>query len=151
MIHHFHAAGTQDYTCTATAGAGDAGTTYAWVFTAPEAVLSDNCGNHVGTHFAGSGGAATPRWQYTADGSFVQGVKVEASPVAGAIPELLLAATETTPGTFADVTYVQRLATVGGAAPDAAACTSGNVDVVRKSGYSAEYYFYAGGADAGTH
>ena len=151
LIHHFHAAGTQNYKCTATPGDGDAGTTYAWVFVAPEAALSDDCGNQVGTHFAGSGGAATPRWQFTADGSFVQGVKVQASPVAGAIPELLLAATQTTAGAFADVTYVQRLATVGGAAPNAADCSAGNVDEVRKSGYSAEYYFYSGGADGGRH
>jgi hypothetical protein len=149
LIHHFHAAGTQNYKCTATAGEGDAGTTYAWVFVAPEAILSDDCGNDVGTHFAGSGGAATPRWQFTADGSFVQGVKVQASPVAGAIPELLLKATQTTAGAFADVTFVQRLATVGGAAPSAPDCNAGNVDEVRKSGYSAEYYFYAGGADGG--
>jgi hypothetical protein len=151
LIHHFHAAGTQNYECTATVGAGDAGTTYAWRFVAPEAVLLDNCVNHVGTHYAGSQGASTPRWQYTADGSFVQGVKVQASPVAGSIPELLLAATETTSGAFADVTYVQRLATASGAAPSAADCTAGNVDEVRKSGYSAEYYFYAGGVDGGTH
>jgi hypothetical protein len=151
LIHHLHAAGTQDYKCTATAGAGDAGTTYSWVFIAPEAVLSDDCGNQVGKHFAGSGGAATPRWQYTADGSFVQGVKVQASPVAGSIPALLLAATQHSAGAFGDVTYVQRLDPAGGAAPPAAECNAGNADEVEKVGYSADYYFYTGGLDGGTH
>jgi hypothetical protein len=151
LIHHFHALGTQNYRCKMTASGGDASTTYAWVFIAPEAELRNDCGAVIGTHYAGSGGAATPRWQVTADGSFVQGVKVQASPVAGSIPELLLAATETTPGAFADVTYVQRLATAGGAAPGAAECTAATTEEVKKSGYSAEYYFYAGGADGGAH
>jgi|SRR5450432_1922903 len=144
LIDHFHAVGTQDYKCTAPA---DAATAYAWVFIAPEAVLSDACGTQVGTHYAGPGGAATPRWQFTADNSFVQGMKVQSSPVAGSIPELLLARTDSSPaGTLANVTYVQRLAPVGGAAPDAADCAPGNVDEVRKADYSAEYYFYTGGA-----
>ena len=150
LIHHFRAAGTQNYKCTAPDA--DAGTTYTWVFVAPEAVLSDACGNQVGTHYAGPGGAATPRWQFTADGSFVQGMKVQSSPVAGSIPELLLARSDSSPsGELANVTYVQRLATVGGAAPDAADCTTANVDEVRKSGYSAEYYFYTGGASGSAY
>jgi hypothetical protein len=144
LVHHFHAVGTQNYTCTETPGMADAPSTYAWVFVAPEAALSNECGELVGTHYAGPQGAATPRWQFTADGSYVQGMKVQASPVTGSIPELLLAATEASAGTLAKVTFVQRLAPEGGAAPDAAECSSANLNELRKSNYSAEYYFYAG-------
>jgi len=144
LVHHFHAVGTQNYTCTESPGMADAASTYAWVFVAPEAALSNECGELVGTHYAGPQGAATPRWQFTADGSYVQGMKVQASPVTGSIPELLLAATEASAGTLANVTFVQRLAPDGGAAPDAAECSSANVNELRKSNYTAEYYFYAG-------
>jgi len=144
LIQHLHAVGTQNYTCTESPGTGDAPSPYAWVFVAPEAALSNECGELVGTHYAGPQGASTPRWQFTADGSYVQGMKVQASPVTGSIPELLLSATEASPGTFAKVTFVQRLAPDGGAAPDASECSGANVNELRKSNYAAEYYFYTG-------
>jgi hypothetical protein len=136
-----HAVGAQIYTCTASAAAGDAGaTTYAWTFKAPDAKLFDADGVQVGTHGAG------PHWTSN-DGSVVNGTKVAGvdAPAAGAIQWLLLGVTSTSgAGVFSDVTFVQRLNTVGGAAP-ATGCDSTTAGTDTSSGYSADYYFYVGG------
>lgn len=150
LVHHFHAAGTQDYKCATVAGVGDAGPTYTWAFTGPEAVLSDNCGRDVGTHYAGPLGPTGPRWQITVDGSIVQGSKKDSSAVVGAIPELLLAGTEIAAGAFSNVTYIQRLGTTGGVAPATSTCTGANLEEVQKVPYTADYYFYTGPVDGGT-
>jgi hypothetical protein len=148
LIHHFHGIGTQDYTCTGAPTVGDAGmTTYSWVFTGPEAVLSNNCGRPVGTHFSGPTG---PEWQLTSDMSIVEGSRIKFSHVVGSIDELLLVATNHTgAGDFADVTYIQRLRTTGGVSPGVADCGPSNLNEVRKVPYTADYYFYTGAIDAG--
>ncbi len=74
-------------------GASDPGLTYAWVFVAPVADLSNSCGTKVGTHFAvPASDPPIPEWQYDVDGSNVTGQKLAAAPVDGSIPELLLKA-----------------------------------------------------------
>ncbi len=77
----------------------------------------------------------------TVDGSAVNGSAIANSPKTGTIPELLLKATATRgTGTFADVTYVQRLNTSGGVAPTTA-CTGTSSDQVSVQ-YTATYAFY---------
>jgi len=144
-----HGVGVQIYTCAASGGAdagADAGaTTYAWVLKAPDAQLFDWLTNvQVGTHGAG------PHWTSTVDGSVVNGTKAVQvdSPLATAIPWLLLRATSTSgTGVFSDVTYVQRVNTTGGRAP-ATGCDSTTVGTDVRVDYTADYYFYTGGAGA---
>jgi hypothetical protein len=144
-----HGVGVQIYTCTASAGADagvDAGaTTYAWLLKAPDAQLFDWLTYvQVGTHGAG------PHWTSTVDGSVVNGTKVAQvdAPLATAIPWLLLRATSTSgTGVFSDVTYVQRVNTTGGKAP-ATGCDSTTVGTDVRVDYTADYYFYMGGAGA---
>jgi hypothetical protein len=109
-----------------------------WTFVAPEADLSDANGKPVGKHYAG------PTWE-ASDGSKVVG-EVRAhteAPDANAIPWLLLSAKSTSgTGTFANVTHIQRIDTVGGKAPES--CR--NVDAGRTLSvpYSATYIFSVG-------
>lgn len=141
-----HAVGVQIYTCTASggqdAGADGGATTYAWALKAPDAKLYDACNQQVGTHGAG------PNWTSTVDGSVVNGAKVMQSdaPSASAVPWLLLRATSNSgKGTFDAITYVQRLNTSGGKAP-ATGCDATTVGTETRVEYSADYYFYSGGA-----
>ena len=143
---HDHGVGSQIYTCTASGGAdagADAGAvSYAWVFKAPDAKLYDASGTQVGTHGMG------PEWTST-DGSVVNGKTAQSSTQdTTAIPWLLLRATSTSgTGVFTNVTYVQRVNTVGGLAP-ATGCDAGSVNTQMSVAYSADYYFYTGGGVA---
>jgi hypothetical protein len=125
------ATGFQIYACTATA-AGPA-----WVFKAPEADLFDRTGALAGTHFAG------PTWK-ALDGSSVVGARVAGfTPDPASIPWLLLsAASHAGDGRMEEVTYIQRVATVGGLAPavgcDEAAAAAG---AVARVPYTAIYCF----------
>jgi hypothetical protein len=144
LAARFHAEGTQIYTCTASGGDGgsDAGPAYAWVLKAPDAKLYDanaNC-TQIGTHFAG------PTWKSSVDGSSVVGARLASSPSPNSIPLLALKATSNSgEGVFANVTYIQRLDTKGGNAP-ADGCTAATVSTETAVEYSANYYFYTGGA-----
>jgi hypothetical protein len=138
---HYHAAGVQIYTCTASGG-GTSGSpaSYAWTLKAPNAVLTDVDGVQQGTHGAG------PSWTSN-DGSVANGTKIAGvdAPVSGAIQWLLLRVSSTSgTGVFSDVTYVQRVSTAGGVAP-ASGCDSTTAGMDASVGYSAEYYFYTGG------
>jgi hypothetical protein len=145
---HDRGVGAQVYACTASGGQ-DAGvdggaTTYAWVLKAPDAKLYDACNQQVGTHGAG------PNWTSTLDGSVVNGAKVMQAdaPVTSAVPWLLLRATSASgAGAFGSITYVQRVNTSGGKAP-AAGCDATTVGSETRVDYSADYYFYSGGAGA---
>jgi hypothetical protein len=134
---HFHARGSQVYAC----GAGPAGgAAFAWTLKRPDATLSGDDGRPVGTHTAG------PTWTST-DGSAVVGKKLAQAdaPQATDVPWLLLVAASTTgAGVFADVTFVQRIATSGGKAP-ADGCGADNVGAELPVPYTADYYFYRGG------
>lgn len=116
------ARGVQTYQCTGNA----------WTFLQPDAILRHR-GHPEALHTAG------PVWTSVRDGSSVTAESVASSPVDGAIPQLLLRATDNRgPGIFADVTYIQRLDTRGGLAPTGA-CTDGTTVSVR---YSADYVFW---------
>jgi hypothetical protein len=135
---HDHAIGTQIYSCASSGGAdGGAGTTYAWTFKAPDALLYDMSFTPVGMHGAG------PSWT-ASDGSSVvapQIARVDA-PQADAIPWLLLKELSTTgPGLFSEIAFVQRVNTWGGVAPTTG-CDASAVNTLVRVLYSADYYFY---------
>jgi hypothetical protein len=135
LIEMLHATGAQVYGCAATDGK------YGWTLRRPDATLADAKGGEAGKHGAG------PSWT-AKDGSAVTGAKVAQADAPGgaAIPWLLLRATSTSgKGRFSPVSFVQRLATKGGKAP-ATGCDAAHDGKELRVDYSADYYFYAGGA-----
>ena len=128
------ASGVQIYACAAKANQP---TAFEWAFRAPEAALVDRSGRAIGKHYAG------PTWE-SIDGSAVVGdVKArDPGPDPSAIPWLLLTAKSSTgTGVFTQTKSIQRLKTVGGAAP-AQLCGAANVGEVARVPYTATYYFY---------
>ena len=126
--------GVQIYRCqesTKTAG------TYEWTFVEPHADLLNATNERIGIHFAG------PSWQAN-DGSTVKGAVVEkADSPNKAIQWLLLkAASVTGNGLFSHVTYVQRIDTVDGVAPQADSCTDAQNGLMSRIPYRAEYRFF---------
>lgn len=131
-----HAKGVQIYEC-----APDASAALTWRLRAPRATLWAKNRAFV-THFGGVDTGATPGayWKSTRDGSWVRGGNAVASPNPGAIPLLRLDVLDGGGhGIFDDVTFVHRLATVGGIGPTGA-CTdpAARVEVP----YESDYYFY---------
>ena len=107
-----------------------------WVFVAPEATLYEDPDFHgqFASHFAG------PTWESNS-GSQVVGTDVleRCTPDPDSIPWLLLKATSSGPGIFQGVTFVQRVNTVGGIAPDEPGDFVGDIAEVP---YTADYFFY---------
>ena len=134
LVEKLHATGAQVYGCAAATDGK-----YGWTLKRPDATLTDAAGAAAGKHGAG------PSWT-AKDGSAVTGAKVAQAdaPVGDAVPWLLLRATSTS-GRFSAVTFIQRLATKGGAAP-ATGCDAAHKDAELPVNYSADYYFYSGGA-----
>ncbi|HEV8284747.1 MAG TPA: DUF3455 domain-containing protein [Chitinophagaceae bacterium] len=132
----FYAEGVQKYKAQIKAGSDPI--VYEWVFVAPQADLYDATNAKVGTHSAG------PTWQLSVmDSIYGQQYsppKSAPSPDAGSIDWLLLKPkTGTVPtGIFANVAYIQRIATKGGKAPTTPP-TSANKTVEVK--YKAVYRF----------
>jgi hypothetical protein len=122
--------GIQRYECAAVNGS------YSWKFTAPDAQLFDRRERPAGHHGAG------PFWQ-ALDGSQVTAAKrAEAKVSETSIPWLLLEATgHTGSGVLDDITYIQRVDTEAGLAPDAA-CTEANSGEHIDVPYRALYRFY---------
>ena len=124
---HFHGfgVGVQIYTWNGTS----------WGKPVPAATLFDDEGNIVAMHSAG------PTWESNS-GSKVVGAVIEPTITVdtNAIPWVRLrAVTRQGPGVFADTTFIQRVNTVGGRAPEANGTTIGQVASVP---YSADYFFY---------
>jgi uncharacterized protein DUF3455 len=136
VIFHVYATGVQIYQWNGTS----------WNFVAPEAVLFGDAGHDaiVGIHF---GTPTGPAWQ-SLSGSKVIGNGATArrcTPDPTAIPWLGLDALSTEgPGIFDQVTFLQRLNTVGGIAPTAPGSSVG--EMVRVP-YTADYVFYQGHAN----
>ena len=134
-----HAKGIQIYDCK---GNTTTPVTYSWVFRSPVATLSsgeDENRNAV-IHYAG------PRWKSIrqSDISAVQGTKCQSivSDNLNSIPQLLLSATQVTPGhLFGDVTFIQRVNTTGGIAPTTG-CDTSTVGAEADVPYAADYKFY---------
>ena len=134
VVLQVHASGSQIYTC-------QPGTDskFGWTLKAPDAELRDQQGAIIGRHYAG------PTWKHT-DGSEVTGKAVARvdSPDSDSIPWLLVTATgHLGDGVLSRVTSIQRIHTHAGLAPPAADCDASKLNVEVKSGYTADYYFYA--------
>ena len=117
--------GAQVYTCT----------NGHWTLKAPDAKLLDEQGKVIGTHFAG------PTWRLE-DGSEVKGKAIASRPApdGSSVPWLLVQAVPgSASGKLANVLYIRRTETHGGAAPTKA-CDSGEERVP----YTAKYSFYTG-------
>jgi hypothetical protein len=128
------AVGVQIYVCKAQA---DNPNVFAWTFKAPEATLYNERGDKIGRHFGG------PTWEGN-DGSKVVGQVMERvdAPNPHAIPWLLLKAkSHDGPGALSTISYIQRLDTEGGVAPNDG-CTRSTVDSERAVKYEATYAFY---------
>lgn len=123
------------YECRAKAGAAGQ---FEWVFVGPDAKLMDRAGKQVGKYY---GPPAT--WE-SMDGSKFTGAQVAVAPAPGTgnIPlQLVKANPATGTGVLQGVTFVQRVATVGGVAPSAA-CAAGNVGSKQIVQYRADYILY---------
>lgn len=126
-----HALGVQIYRCN---GAS-------WGLVAPRANLYGDNGQLIATH---SGG---PSWQ-ARDGSKVVAQRIK-DPVRvdpTAIPWLLLQPTQVTAGPdgdrLTDTTFIQRVATTGGLAPDGSSCTAETAGAEVEEPYTADYVFW---------
>jgi hypothetical protein len=126
------AKGVQIYECRAKA---DKPGVVEWAFIAPEAELLDARGQRVGKHYGG------PSWESTDGSKLVGAVKARAeAPEDGAIPWLLLSTRSVgAAGAFSGVSSIQRVNTVGGVAPPAAACTTASLGKTERVGYTADY------------
>jgi hypothetical protein len=126
VAFHVYAAGVQIYQWNGTS----------WAFVGPEATLFANPGYDgvVGSHYAG------PTWESLSGSKVVGSVLEGCTPDPDAIAWLLLAAVSSEgPGIFHQVTFIQRVNTVGGLAPSDPGDVPG--EEVRVP-YSAEYFFY---------
>jgi|GEM_PF-255307 len=132
----FYAVGVQKYKAQEIAGSSPVA--YQWVFVAPQADLYDATNKKVGNHSAG------PTWQLSAADSMYGQAFTPARTAPGvdanSIDWLLLMPKQgkASTGIFADVSYVQRVATKGGKAPTTAPTAA--TDVV-EVGYTAVYRF----------
>ena len=126
-------AGDLRYECKAKAIDANA---FEWVFTGPNAVLSDMSQKAIGKYYGG------PTWE-SMDGSKVTGKQLAISPsAAGNIPMQLVQANPATgSGAMTGVTYIQRVNTIGGVAP-ALPCDATKVGSKQLVKYQADYVFY---------
>ena len=110
-----------------------------WTGPVPDATLFDSDGNFVASHFAG------PSWQSSSGSKVVGGVTGKITVDQTAIPWVrLVPLSKQGPGPFADVTFIQRINTAGGKAPE----TNGTVvGQIAKSPYTANYIFYRAAND----
>lgn len=108
-----------------------------WFFAGPKAALADRAGKPVGTYY---GPPAT--WE-SADGSKVSGTQVAVSPSgAGNIPYQLVKANPAMgSGSMMGVTYIQRVALKGGAAP-ATGCAPDTKGARVVVPYQGDYIFW---------
>ncbi len=127
-------AGTITYECRAKANTTDQ---FEWVFVGPDAKLMDRAGKQVGTYY---GPPAT--WQGL-DGSKITATQLAVSPAqAGAIPlQLVKANPAMGEGAMKGVSYIQRVATQGGAAP-AKPCNTATLRSKEIVTYQADYIFW---------
>jgi len=114
---------------------------FEWVFVGPDAKLMDRSGKQVGRYY---GPPAT--WE-SMDGSKFTGAQVAVAPAPGTgnIPlQLVKANPATGMGAMQGVTFVQRVATMGGVAP-AMPCMAGNVGAKQIVKYQSDYILYKAG------
>jgi hypothetical protein len=126
-------AGDLTYECRAQA---DRPGTFAWAFAGPNAILMTKDKQVVGRYYGG------PTWESN-DGSKVTGKQLAIAPAApSAIPlQLVQADPSTGQGAMSNITYIQRLNTVGGIAP-ANACDATRAGTRETVKYQADYVFF---------
>jgi hypothetical protein len=144
-----HAVGTQNYVCLPSGGG------FAWTLFTPQATLFNDDGKELITHFFGPNpdpsekGTIRAAWQDSRDTSTVW-AKVIRDPVVvtkGAIAWLLLEKAGVLPGpaggdTLTKTTFVQRVNTSGGVAPETGCSQSSDVGAKAFVPYTADYFFY---------
>lgn len=132
QIASLHGVGFQVYTSKARA---DDPTKFQWVFKEPIANLYNDGGQLMVTHFAG------PTWQSKSGSQVVGTVFAKVTPDPASIPWVLLSgSSHSGEGMLSEVTWIQRLDTVGGNAPSTDPTASG---IEFKSPYTATYAFWA--------
>ncbi|CAG9169213.1 DUF3455 domain-containing protein [Cupriavidus pampae] len=138
MVMQTVGAGTLLYECKLKANTTDV---HEWTFVGPTATLMDRSGKTVGKYY---GPPAT--WE-SLDGSKVTATQVAVSPAgAGNIPHQLVKANPAMgSGSMTGVTYIQRLATKGGAAPGTP-CSGTNAGAKQTVEYQADYLFWKAAA-----
>jgi hypothetical protein len=109
---------------------------HGWAFVAPVATLYGDGRKVVGKYYAG------PTWEHS-DGSRITGKQVAVAPAEPGNIALQLVKTDPAIGAGAlrGVTYIQRVNTRGGVAPQAA-CGAANVGAKQQVTYQADYAFY---------
>jgi hypothetical protein len=110
-----------------------------WGSSVPRAVLFDDDGNIVATHF---GTAVGPAWRSNSGSEVVGELPPLKLVVPDAIPWLLLQANANFthgPGIFGGTTFIHRVNTIGGLAPVVPGTVIGQVAEVP---YAADYFFY---------
>ena len=148
-----HGVGTQNYVCLPSPSIGRV----AWTLFTPQATLFSDQREQLTTHFFSpnpvEGGIVRATWEDSEDTSTVWGRVIASSldpnfVTPGAIPWLLVQVVGTQVGptggdTVSRTTFIQRLITVGGAAP-ATGCDL-PTDIGNKAfvPYTADYFFYA--------
>jgi hypothetical protein len=144
-----HAIGTQNYVCLPRTDGNGLG----WTFFGPQATLFDDGLGQQLTHFLSTNpaeGVARATWQHSRDSSAVWALAIATSSdpafvSGGAIPWLLLRVVGSQAGPnpgdrrIVKTTYIQRVSTVGGAAPAGDCTTVGAKALVP---YAADYVFY---------
>jgi Protein of unknown function (DUF3455) len=147
-----HATGTQNYVCL------PSGSGVAWALFTPQATLFDDEGQQITTHFFSpnpfEGGVIRATWQHSRDTSTVWGrvTGISSDPnfvTPGAIPWLLVQVKDVgalagpTGGTrLTGTTFIQRLNTVGGAAPSTGCSALTDLGAKAFVPYTADYFFY---------
>jgi hypothetical protein len=133
------AKGSQIYTCQAGADGK-----FAWTLKGPEAELRDRKDKVIGQHFADPT-TRLPTWKLK-DGSEVSGkaaARVD-SLDADSIPWLLVnVVSHAGKGQLTNITTIQRVHTHGGKPGNDDVCDESHKDAETKSGYTADYYFFA--------
>ncbi len=145
--------GTQNYVCQPASSLGLG--RVAWTLFTPQATLFTDQGDQLTTHFFSpnpeeGGTVVRATWEDSRDTSIVwaRAIATAADPTgSGAIPWVLLKTAGTAVGpiggnTFLGTTFVQRLNTVGGSAPETGCDIP--TDIGRKAfiPYTADYFFY---------
>jgi hypothetical protein len=142
LLFSEHATGAQIYECN----------NGQWVFRAPQAVLFKAQSPQLSAiHYGGIDRGLTPGpwWESAHDGSRIRaGNPIGApSPNANSIPLLRLKVLDWEgTGVFSQISYIQRLNTVGGVSPTGA-CEPG---AQRQVPYTADYYFYRNSYTSGS-
>jgi uncharacterized protein YhhL (DUF1145 family) len=153
-----HGVGTQNYVCLpCDSSQPGCASGVAFALFTPQATLFNNQGEQVTTHFfspnPAEGDVVRAAWQHSRDTSSVFG-RVLASTsdpkfvTPGAIPWLLIGVVGTqagpTGGTkLTSATFIQRLNTVGGAAPSKGCSVSADIGNKAFVPYTSDYFFYS--------